>query len=73
MVADKLNDLLWDGDLGVAIEYFNNIVRLQPHGNGGVERVGREFVLMDKGRSSERLALSCQGIGQRQHTGSQAH
>ncbi len=53
-VTDKLNDLLWDGDLGVAIEYFNNVVRLQPHGNGGVERVGREFVLVDKGRASER-------------------
>jgi hypothetical protein len=56
-VADEFNDLLWDGHLGVAIEHFNNVVRLQPHGNGGVERVGREFVLMDKGRASERLAL----------------
>ena len=56
-VANKFNDLLWDGNLRVAIEHFNNVVCLQPHRNGGVERVSREFVLMDKGRASEKLAL----------------
>jgi hypothetical protein len=61
-IANKIDDLLRDWDLGVAIEYFNNVVRLQPYGNGGVERVGREFVLVDKGRASGRLALGCQGI-----------